>query len=254
MPADGVPRPAPDGSGGVAASREHLSTRTWPDLEAARGRTLVVPVGATEQHGPHLPLTVDTDIAVAVAARLAEGRDDVLVAPPVHYGASGEHQAFPGTLSIGLEVTELVLVELGRSATHTVDRVVFLSTHGGNASAVARAAARLRDEGRDARGWSPRWGGDAHAGRAETSLMLAIAPDRVRTADARPGNTGALVDLLPAMREGGVVAVSDNGILGDPTGATAAEGEALLSRAAAELGAVLDAWVPRGSRTAGEGT
>ncbi|MYR62381.1 creatininase family protein, partial [Streptomyces sp. SID625] len=70
---------------------------------------LVVPVGSTEQHGPHLPFTVDTDIALALAERLAAVREWVVLAPPVHYGSSGEHAGFPGTLSIGLAATELLL-------------------------------------------------------------------------------------------------------------------------------------------------
>src|SRR5207302_457628 len=74
-----------------------------------------VPLGATEQHGPHLPFTVDTEIAVALCERLA-GHRDVVIAPAVPYGSSGEHSGFPGTLSIGQEATELLLVELVRSA------------------------------------------------------------------------------------------------------------------------------------------
>ena len=79
-----------------------------------------------------------------------------------------------------------MLVELGRSATETFARVLFVCAHGGNAEPLAEAVARLRAEGRDVRAWSPRWSGDAHAGHLETSLMLAIAPERVQLA-ARAG-------------------------------------------------------------------
>src|SRR5712671_2477486 len=98
-----------------------LADLTWPEAArlAAEGALLAVPVGATEQHGPHLPLSTDTDLAVALCARLAAARPGVLAAPPVAYGASGEHQDFPGTLSIGSEAVELLLVELCRSATRT---------------------------------------------------------------------------------------------------------------------------------------
>src|SRR5690242_12409004 len=93
---------------------------------------------------------------------------------------------------------------------------------------VAAAVARLRSEGRPVLAWSPRWRGDAHAGRTETSLMLAIASDRVSLSRAAPGNVEALPSLLPRLRAEGVLAVSPNGVLGDPAGATADEGRALL--------------------------
>src|SRR5690606_30833463 len=114
---------------------------------------------------------------------------------------------------------ELVVVELVRSATATFDRVLVLSGHGGNAEALARAVRRLRSEGRDVQAWSPRWRGDAHAGRTETSVQLALGPERVRASLAQPGATGRLVDLLPVLRERGVIGVSPNGVLGDPAGA-----------------------------------
>ena len=95
-----------------------------------------------------------------------------------------EHQDFPGTLSIGTEAVELLLVELCRSATRTFSRVLLVSTHGGNAGAVRRAERRLRAESRDIMAWLPAGEGDAHAGRAETSLELALAPGRVRPGHA----------------------------------------------------------------------
>ena len=209
---------------------------------AAAGALLAVPVGATEQHGPHLPLCTDTDLAVALCARLAAARPGVLVAPPLAYGGSGEHEDFPGTLSIGTEAVELLLVELGRSATRTFSRVLLVSTHGGNADAVRRAERRLRAESRDVRAWLPIWEGDAHAGRAETSLELALAPDRVRPGRAEAGNTRPLTELMPELRRSGVRAVSPNGVLGDPAGASSAEGAALLARLGADLLAAVDAW------------
>lgn len=218
-----------------------LADRSWPEV-AGGGVVLVVPVGATEQHGPHLPLSTDTDIAQALALALAERRADIVVAPAIGYGASGEHAGFAGTLSIGQQATELVLLELCRSATDTFDRVLLLSTHGGNADPVRRAVATLRDEGRDVRAWGPHWGGDAHAGRTETSVMLALAPERVRLAAARAGATAPVRELLSRLRSAGVRAVSENGVLGDPTGASAEEGRALLDGAAVELHRLLVAW------------
>jgi mycofactocin precursor peptide peptidase len=221
-----------------------LAALTSPEVgELAAARALLaVPVAATEQHGPHLPLSTDTDLAAALCARLAAARPGVLVAPPLAYGASGEHQDFPGTLSIGTEAVEMLLVELCRSATRTFPQVLLVSTHGGNADAVRRAGQRLRAESRDVLAWLPAWEGDAHAGRAETSLELALAPDRVRPGRAEAGNTRPLTELMPELRRSGVRAVSPNGVLGDPAGASAAEGAALLDRLLTGLLAAVDAW------------
>jgi creatinine amidohydrolase len=219
-----------------------LADLTWPEAAARAGAVLVIPFGSTEQHGPHLPLSTDTDVATALAARVAAVRSDVVVAPAVPYGASGEHAGFPGTLSIGQQALELLVVELARSATATFRRVLLLSGHGGNAQPLGRAVRLLRSEQRDVRVWSPHWRGDAHAGRTETSVQLALSPERVRVAAATAGATESLAQLLPTLRRSGVLAVSPNGVLGDPTGASASEGAALLDEAVAELSALLDGW------------
>lgn len=222
-----------------------LEQSTSPRAAALRDRVLVVPVGATEQHGPHLPLTTDTDIAVALAARLSALAPKVVVAPPMSYGASGEHQDFPGTLSIGSPATETVLVELGRSATLTWSRLLLLCAHGGNVAAVDRAVVRLQAEGRDVRGWYPTWKGDAHAGHVETSIMLAIAPERVDCVRAEAGALEPLDVIFPRLRAGGVAAVSANGVLGDPTTADAETGRKLLDDAVAELEELVWDWTWR---------
>ncbi|AKS35744.1 creatininase [Mycolicibacterium goodii] len=200
---------------------------------------LLVPVGSTEQHGPHLPLDTDTRIATAVAdgvvERMAEefgapGDRRVVVAPAVGYGASGEHQGFTGTISIGTAALELLLVEYGRSASNWAGRIVFVNGHGGNVAALAAAVALLRYEGRDV-GWVPCSvpDADAHAGHTETSVLLHISPGDVLTDELVCGNTSALSELMPRMRSGGIGAVSELGILGDPTTATAAEGERIFA-------------------------
>lgn len=214
-----------------------LSDTAWPDAArlAGAGAVLVIPVGACEQHGPHLPVTTDADLAVAVAQAAAAADPLLVVAPVVAYGSSGEHDGFAGTLSLGQDATEQLLVELGRSATDAFAHVVLACTHGGNAAPLGRALARLADEGRSVTGWWPRWDGDLHAGRTETSLMLAIAPDRVGLSEATPGDTRPLRELLPLLEAGGVRSVSPSGVLGDPTGAGADEGRTLLREAAADL-------------------
>jgi len=222
----------------------NLGSCSWSELAGGAPPRLLIPLGATEQHGPHLPLCTDTVIATAVAQGAARGHAGIAVAPALPYGASGEHAAFAGTLSLGVQALEHALVELVRSADHFAD-VVLVSWHGGNAEAVRRAVARSRADGRAVSRWEPRLGEpgtdirtDVHAGRIETSLMLALAPELV--GDQRPaGPTEPLAALLPALREQGVRAVSANGVLGDARGATADEGRALLDGFVADLSAFL---------------
>lgn len=190
---------------------------------------LVVPVGSLEQHGPHLPLDTDTQVAVEVVRRACADVRGAWAAPPIAIGASGEHAAFPGTLSIGTEALAGCLVELGRHACGQWGAVMFANAHGGNADALRAAIGLLNDEGRRCAVWHAAVpGGDAHAGRVETSLMLAIDPASVRPAKARAGNVRPLPELLPLLRARGVRAASPSGVLGDPSGATAAEGGRLL--------------------------
>lgn len=219
----------------------HLADRPWPEV----GRPVVlVPVGSTEQHGPHLPLDTDTQVAGEVcarlAARLAEAGVDAVVAPAVAYGASGEHQGYPGTVSIGTPVLASLLVEYGRSACEWADRIIFVNGHGGNLEALSTAVPVLIDEGR-AVSWLPCGAEpvqperpalpppDAHAGRTETAIMLTLAPSQVRADRIEPGATAPVAELMPELRAGGVRRVAPNGVLGDPTGATAVEGDRMLA-------------------------
>jgi creatinine amidohydrolase len=220
-----------------------LATMTSPQVRAfAAEALLLVPIGSTEQHGPHLPLGTDTDIALAISQRLAQRRPAV-VAPPVAYGSSGEHDGFAGTLSIGQAALTALLVELGRSAAATFGRLVFVSAHGGNAAPVSAAVAQLTAESRSVLMWAPRWRGDAHAGRTETALLLALHPEYVDEAAAEAGNTAPLGELMPDLLAGGVRAVSGNGVLGDPTGATADEGRALLQALTDDLERTVRTWL-----------
>ncbi|MCP2177636.1 mycofactocin biosynthesis peptidyl-dipeptidase MftE [Williamsia maris] len=222
-----------------------LGAQTWPELDE-RGCTLVVPLGSVEQHGPHLPLDTDVRIATAVAEGAADNvGDHALVAPALNYGASGEHQSFPGTLSIGHEALRILLVEFGRSACLWARRVVFVNGHGGNVATLSSAVTLLRHEGRDVT-WFPCGvaGADAHAGETETSLLLHLSPQLVRSERVSSGNTAPLGELMGAMRSGGVRAVSATGVLGDPVTATADRGRELFDDLTVRLVDAVNRWAP----------
>lgn len=211
----------------------YLSELTWPELSQLSGRLLCVPLGSCEQHGPHLPFDTDLRIAAALTHELALRRTDVVIAPPITIGASGEHQSFPGTLSIGTLALQTTVLELCRSALPPVgsphprpfDAVLLVNGHGGNIEGVAAALAMLVDEGRDVSVWHPQVpDGDSHAGRTETSMLLHLDPDCVRVEQIEPGSTARWRDIGPTVMAEGLAAVTANGVLGDPTQASAAEG------------------------------
>jgi mycofactocin precursor peptide peptidase len=195
-------------------------------------------------------LDTDTRIASAVARAVTTRLSDAaelywMVAPAVAYGDSGEHQSFPGTVSIGTDALTIVLVEFGRSATCWAHRLLFVNGHGGNVEAVAGATALLREEGRDVAWCSCTVAGaDAHAGHTETSVLLHISPDDVWLDECVTGNDAPLAELLPQLRSGGVAAVSPVGVLGDPTTASANEGARILAEMVDTAVRRIVAWSP----------
>lgn len=206
-----------------------LGERTWPEVDELRSGTLLVPLGSTEQHGPHLTLDTDTRIAVALCDAVAAELDYVVAAPPLAYGSSGEHQAFPGTISIGTDVLASLMVELARSALLTFADLVFVNGHGGNTAGIQEAVVTLHREGRPVGAWGPSLASaDAHAGSFETSLVLAIAPDHVRQDRAESGNTTPITDLLDDLIADGLRPHAPNGILGDATSADTETGRTLF--------------------------
>ena len=215
-----------------------LADAVWPDIP--QDVLVLVPVGSIEQHGPHLPLETDSVIAEAVASQAAGLLRDqggrVLTAPVLTYGASGEHQSFPGTASIGIDALRFLLIELVRSLRTWADRVVFVNAHGGNIEALRSAVGQLSEEGHNV-AWVPcaTEEVDAHAGYTETSLMLHLRPGSVRSDQAAPGNTASIQELLPEIMRLGVGSVSASGVLGDPSGASALEGLRVLEAMTADV-------------------
>ena len=213
----------------------NIATNTWSQVANRESTILLLPLGSCEQHGPHLPLDTDTQIAQHLCAQAALQDDRLLIAPSLSITASGEHAGFPGTLSIGTDALTQVLIEIVRSA-DWCNGVVFVNGHGGNADAVAAAARTLTSEHRNVAAWWPRIEhGDAHAGASETSMMLVINPEQVNMAKAEAGSTQPISEISAQLRSGGVRAVSTNGVLGDPTTATSEHGHNLLSQLTHDL-------------------
>ncbi|NLS70662.1 MULTISPECIES: creatininase family protein [Bradyrhizobium] len=227
---------------------------------AAGASTVLIPCGAVEQHGPHLPLCMDADHADAIAARLARHLGRTLIAPTIKVGCSAHHLVFPGTISIRPETFESICLDYCTSlARHGFRRILLFSGHIGNFPALQDMLPRLRsavpvdveiDAYCDAVAWIERWrsaveqaGGDpnavgGHADIAETSLMMLLRPDSVRLDRFEVGHLGALSEeQLQAMWRNGIKSVTANGIIGNPFGSTARIGERCLA-AIADLLAV----------------
>ncbi|MEI8126536.1 MAG: mycofactocin biosynthesis peptidyl-dipeptidase MftE [Actinomycetota bacterium] len=198
-----------------------LGERTTSEHARNSDRILLVPIGSFEQHGPHLPLTTDTQVAIAVCTDVALN-NDVDIAPALPYSASGEHAGFAGLLSLGTEVTASLLTELIRSARGSWRGIVVVSGHGGNAEALERVARCADYEGDLVRVWLPsEVGGDPHAGATETSVMMTIAPDQV---GELPEGVALKDDWLLVARREGVAGVSPSGVLGKPQLASTDQG------------------------------
>ena len=207
-------------------------------------KVLLLPLGSFEQHGPHLPLDTDTIIIDSVVAR-ALGEEQIeagefLVAPTISISASDEHAGFPGTLSTGTEPLVQSVVAICRSASWSLG-VCIVNGHGGNADALPRISSALEYEKITYSIWSlPSYdGADMHAGHTETSVMLHIAPDKVKTDRIERGTVGDATDLVARMRTSGVAGVSGNGVLGDPTTATKEHGIAVMNLYSSSLAAHL---------------
>jgi creatinine amidohydrolase len=236
------------------AAPRALARLAWPELEAllASGSlTAVLPLGSTEQHGPHLPFATDTLVADALAARFCARVPGSVRLPALPFGCASEHLGFPGTIHLSPETLASILEDaLGSLSRHGFRRALVFSAHGGNTALLRGAAERLAraapgldvvvfaDAGRveaalhraAARfGVAPEAAGH-HAGEVETSLLLALAPGEVREGRA-PGLAvapGAAASVFyPDLR-----ARAPSGVVGDPRGARP-------ERAAAYL----DAWV-----------
>ena len=234
----------------------YIADQTWPELGdyVAAESLAVVPLGSTEQHGPHLPLSTDHLIAESLA-RAATERTGHLCTPTVNVGVSPHHRQFHGTMWVDPPQFRDYVESLTRNlAYHGIDRVVFVNAHGGNVQHLREVGRRLRDDGTM---YAIEWMWDEsipdlvtdlfdhpgpHGGPKETAMVMHIARELVRDDKLADARDGGVVDLTgDQLREHGArtfydaIENSENGVFGDQTDATPAAGAELFEAATDQL-------------------
>jgi len=232
-----------------------MAEMTSPDIKSAIKQgytTVVVAVGSTEQHGPHLPTMTDTRIGDEVAHRVAMKLGHTLQASTITFGCSRHHLAFPGTISLRDETLRMIILDYIDSLIRSgFKRIVFLPIHGGNFPIVQTTLkeAQKAHQGIEIMGVtdqmklldclnaaSAEFGikaneSGAHAGESETSIMMALEENLVIKDRFAPGYVGLTREKeLKIISEQGMPALTQNGILGDPRKASADKGEIYLNR------------------------
>ncbi|MGV3490201.1 MAG: creatininase family protein [Devosia sp.] len=233
------------------------ASASWEDVAAgiARGLIAVLPVGAVEQHGAHLPLLTDTVLAGGVARRVAEGIDGLLL-PAIAYGDAWTAEGWAGTLSISPETLRASVLDIGRGLQRMgVKGLVTVNGHFGNREPINLAARALNEAGfpvlhldyprlealaAELMDSEPAGPGFYHADEVETSMMLALAPETVRMGRAAPEypEFPELFGSEPMK----LSAFNRSGVFGNPRQATAEKGEALIAGIAAESVRLVGVW------------
>jgi creatinine amidohydrolase len=233
---------------------DELSWVEIRDLIAAGWETVIVPLGATEQHGPALPLLTDNEHGIQTAVRAARTLGKTLVGPVVTLGYSMEHAAFPGTVSLSQGTLASLIHDIAESHARSGFKLVyFWVAHGGNFATLQDMLPSLESQwpgcrvtglkdlsGYIASTWDaipldqgvPLSQSGSHAGEFETSMMLFARPDLVRMNAAEKGCEAPFASIAGEMFASGIHSVSANGVLGDQRPADAERGAYYLDRLA----------------------
>jgi len=234
-----------------------MEDMNWPDIKDKINNgytTAVFAIGSTEQHGPHLPLITDSLIGDVLALKVAEKLGNALQAPTIRVGLSEHHLAFPGTISLKPETLKAVIHDFVDSLkVHGFKTIVLLPSHGGNFATVGHVVKELQGKHTDLKivgfadlqafveamiAYSAEFGvtaydAGAHAGESETSFILALADNLVQKDRYAPGYLGPLgEEEVNIIFEKGMPALSEKGVLGDPTTATAEKGKVYIEKMA----------------------
>ena len=230
-----------------------LEEYAWPEVETAieeGTRTVVVAVGSVEQHGPHLPLIMDTLQGDELSRRIAEKLEDALAAPTIRPGCSGHHMEFPGTITIPAETLMDLIRSYCRSLDeHGFEHIVLVAAHGGNFAPVNTVAPEIAreidanvialadlDELMSLQNAGLREAGVEyeepviHAGATETAIVLAVNEGLVRMDELDVGHEGEI--STSRLLSEGFKAITENGVLGDPREGTPEAGEEILDTVA----------------------
>ena len=232
----------------------NLFDSTWTDADVAGTDLALLPVGSTEQHGPHAPLGTDVLTAEAVAEAGADAYDgEVVVAPAIPVGVAAEHRQFTGTLWVSEDTfRDYVRETVASLAHHGWDRVVIVNGHGGNVGALREVASTIVRED-DAYAvpftWFESVGDHAdemgHGGPLETAMLRHVAPDLVaedRVEAAREGASDGWGEWVSyANLAVDSAEFTENGVVGDPAAGSAERGAELLDLASEALVRLLDA-------------
>lgn len=236
---------------------DELSSFEVRDLIRSGHDSIIVPLGATEQHGPALPLIVDNEHGLHTALRAAKILRNTLVGPVITLGYSVEHRQFAGTVSLSWQTMAGVIHDVAESHARSGFRMVyFWIAHGGNNPVLQEILPQLRFKwpgcyvtglGNLEAYIKATWekvpleiGMDlstagSHAGELETSMMLAARPELVRLNKAEKGFTGSVENLSDRLVKEGIQAISLNGVLGDQRPADARHGDVYIDKLAAYL-------------------
>lgn len=227
---------------------------TRPQIEEAMANgydTAVCTFGATEQHGLHLPMGTDCIWGEVLGLRIVKELGNALQLPSMRVGRSEHHMSFAGSLTVSEATFNGIVYDMCQNAAHHgFKHIVLVPTHGGNFHPLGAAKKLIQPqlpniniiayddlarfmslltEVSVKHGFEPTYSRIGHAGLAETSMILALRPDLVHPEYAEVGFTGDPMERVEEIFKGGIRAIAENGILGDPTGATAEFGEDYLA-------------------------
>ena len=252
---------------GTLTEKIFYADMSWPETDSAAksGRVALIPVGSTEQHGPHLPTKTDAFLAEKICEKAAKKKpSESFVMPTVGYGYNEHHLDFPATIHINHETMIRFVIDIGKSlAHHGFEKIVLVNGHGSNMAPMEIASRRITLESNrslcaslDYLAIAPEVfdqleGEDAHAGEIETSLMLYLDPDNVDMSKAsrdwgfeksRFINYGVVPGAKSFGTAGGSVQFMDwwsrmskTGTMGDPTKSSGEKGKKIFETCSEKL-------------------